>query len=104
MGTRSTVLAGAVYWIEIISHRLGQDTSPFFLVQRVDRDGKGGEKQVDLQEEYAAGAAGPGFRVSHWDARDLIYRLEVKEAGRYRLLVRIDLRGREAIIPRSITW
>lgn len=85
--------AGAVYWIEIISHRLGQDTSPFFLVQRVDRDGKGGEKQVDMQEAYAPAppAAVPEFPIG---TRDPIYRLEVKEAGRYRLLVR-DLFSRE---------
>lgn len=81
--------AGSVDWIEIISHRLGQDTSPFFLVQRADRDGK----WLDLQEVYPAPAAVavPEFSLA---TRDPVYRLEAKEAGTYRLLVR-DLFARD---------
>ena len=87
------VPAGSVYWIEIISHRLGQDTSPFFVVQRVDRDEKGAEKVTDVQEVYASPPPRvvPEFPL---DTRDPIYRLEAKQAGTFRLLVR-DLFARD---------
>lgn len=85
--------AGEVYWIEIVSQRLGQDTSPFLLVQRVERDEKGTEKFVDVQELYAppTPAVVPEFPLG---TRDPSYRLEVKQAGTYRLLVR-DLFARD---------
>jgi hypothetical protein len=87
------VLAGKVYWIEVVSQRLGQDTSPFLLVQRVERDEKGAEKFVDVQELYAppTPAVVPEFPLG---MRDPSYRLEVKQAGTYRLLVR-DLFARD---------
>jgi hypothetical protein len=87
------VPAGGVYWIEIISHRLGQDTSPFFLVQRLERDEKGGEKVTDVQEVYASAPPRPVPEFP-LDTRDPIYRLEAKQAGTYRLLVR-DLFARD---------
>jgi hypothetical protein len=87
--------AGSAYWIEVISHRLGQDTSPFFLVQRVDRNAKGIESFVDVQEVYAPAppAAVPEFPLG---SRDPIYRFEAKKAGAYRVLVR-DLFARERV-------
>jgi hypothetical protein len=87
------VPAGQAYWIEIVSQRLGQDTSPFLLVQRIDRDEKGAEKFVDVQELYAPGppAIIPEFPLG---MRDPSYRLEAKQAGTYRLLVR-DLFARD---------
>ena len=96
-GYRFDAPAGATYWIEIDSHRLGQDTSPFLLVQRVDRDQKGVEKFVDVQEVNAppVPVAVPEFPLN---TRDPIYRLEVKQAGSYRLLVR-DLFARDREIP-----
>jgi hypothetical protein len=74
---------GTVYWIEVTCHRLGEPAAPFLLVQRVGKDGKA----TDVQEVYEAPAAGaaPEFSTA---SRDPIYRLEVKEAGTYRLLVR----------------
>ena len=85
--------AGQVDWIEIVSQRLGQDTSPFLLVQRVERDEKGAEKFVDVQEVYAppTPAVVPEFPLG---TRDPSYRLEVKQAGTYRLIVR-DLFARD---------
>jgi hypothetical protein len=85
--------AGQVYWIEIVSQRLGQDTSPFLLVQRIERDEKGAEKFVDVQELYAppTPAVVPEFPLG---TRDPSYRLEVKQAGSYRLRVR-DLFARD---------
>lgn len=79
--------AGSVYWVEIVSQRLGQDTSPFMLVQRVEQNAKSGEKVTDVQEVYAPTPprAIPEFPL---DTRDPVYRLEAKQPGTYRLVVR----------------
>ena len=78
---------GTVYWIEVISHRLGEPSSPFLLVQRVSRSDKGEEQLADVLE--AAGAdknlGGPEFITS---ARDPVTRFEAPADGRYRLQVR----------------
>lgn len=87
------VAPGTAYRIEIVSQRIGQSTSPFLLVQRVESDGTGAEKFVDVQEVYAAAApvSIPEFPLGHLDP---VYRLDAKQAGRYRLLVR-DLYARD---------
>jgi len=79
--------AGAVYWIEITSHRLGQTASaPLLVVQRITKDGQGKEQSSDVQEVYDTAAGGtPEFSTA---TRDPSCRLEVKDAGTYRLLVR----------------
>ena len=96
-GFRFDAPEGATYRIEVDSQRLGQDTSPFLLVQRVDRDAKGGVKFADVQEVYAAAppVVVPEFPL---DSRDPSYRLEVKQAGSYRLLIR-DLFARDRERP-----
>jgi hypothetical protein len=90
--------AGSVFWIEILCHRLGQTNgAPFMLIQRVTKDEKGAEKVADVQEVYEAPAGGtPEFSTA---TRDPVYRLESKEAGTYRLLVRNLLHGLEADMP-----
>lgn len=79
--------ANSVFWIEVISNRLGNPTAPFLLVQRVGKDEKGGEKITDVQEVYEspANAGGREFATS---SRDPAYRLETKEAGTYRVTLR----------------
>jgi hypothetical protein len=79
--------AGAAYSIQIYSHRLGQPTSPFLLLQRVTVDDRGVEKLTDLQEVYESplNLGGPEFKTA---SRDPACRLDVKEAGRYRLTLR----------------
>lgn len=81
-----TAPAGSVYWIEVISHRLGEPTSPMLLVQRLEQDPKGESKVVDVQEAYEPPPAGlPEFPAS---CRDPACRLEVKQSGNYRVMVR----------------
>ena len=78
--------AGAVYWIEVFSHRLGAPTSPLLLVQRMEQDAKGEIKAVDVQEAYETPPAGVvEFSVS---THDPATRLEIKQAGNYRVAVR----------------
>jgi hypothetical protein len=78
---------GDVYWIEVFSERLGLPTDPYVLVQKVTKNDKGVEQASDVQELAAVetNAGGPAFRTS---TRDAAYRLESKDGGTYRLLVR----------------
>ncbi len=78
---------GDVYWIEVISHRLGLPTAPFALLQRVTRDAKGLEQVGDLQELPASDAnlGGAEFNTS---SRDATYRLEAREEATYRFGLR----------------
>jgi hypothetical protein len=85
---------GSVYWIEIISTRLGQHTSPELLVQTVGKTDKGAEKLNDVQDlggpdmqpmGKRGGGASPAFPAQ---SRDVEYRLEAKDAATYRLTVR----------------
>ena len=39
---------GKQYWIEVLSHRLGADTDPAFLLQRLEKDSKGNVRVVDV--------------------------------------------------------
>ena len=79
-------LAGTVYWIEVISHRLGEPTSPMLLIQRIEQDANDENKVVDVQEAYESPSSGvPEFPVS---SRDPICRFEAKQAGDYRVSVR----------------
>ncbi len=78
---------GDVYWIEVVSHRLGLPTSPFALLQRVTRDAKGLEVAGDLQELPAndTNLGGADFNTS---SRDVTYRFESREDATYRLGLR----------------
>jgi hypothetical protein len=89
-----------VFWIEIFSHRLGLNTDPFVLVQRVIKNDKGEEKVSDVKEMYGSDAniGGVEFNTS---TRDPSYRLEAKEGGTYRLKVR-DLFAQNISDPRRI--
>jgi hypothetical protein len=78
--------AGSIYWLEAISHRLGEAASPMLLIQRMDKDGKGVLTAVDIQDVYESPAGGlPEFSAS---SRDPAYRLECKQAGTYRVMIR----------------
>jgi hypothetical protein len=81
------VAANSVFNIEVFSSRLGNPTAPFLLIQRLGKDDKGVEKITDVQEIYESplNLGGPEFRTS---SRDGAYRLEAKEAGTYRLVLR----------------
>ncbi|MBI2947359.1 MAG: hypothetical protein HYY23_06915, partial [Verrucomicrobia bacterium] len=78
---------GEVYWVEVLSHRLGIATDPFVVIQRVSKNAKGEEQVSDVQElsDLATNIGGPEFNTA---TRDLEGRLEIKEDGTYRLQLR----------------
>ncbi len=73
---------GDVFWIEVVSHRLGWPTDPFVLVQRMTTNGA-----VDVLElnDSEANFGGPEFNTTH---RDPSGKFEVKEDGTYLVQVR----------------
>jgi Bacterial pre-peptidase C-terminal domain len=85
---------GEVYWIEVISQRLGLPTDPRMLVQQIKRDAKGAEQVVDIQcvDDNLANTE----RV-HWSfldsvlydmtTHDPVYRFVAPEDGTYRVMV-----------------
>ena len=91
---------GDIYWVEVLSARLGLPTSPFLLIQRVTKDGKGEEKAVDVQELYEpdANIGGTEFNTR---AHDPSARFEAKEDGAYRVQVR-DLFNHSASNPAHV--
>ena len=91
---------GEVFWIEIFSQRLGLPTDPFVLIQRVTKNDRGQEEAADLQELYDSDN-NTGDREFNTTTRDPAARLEVKETGSYRLLVR-DLFQRTEHSPRFV--
>ena len=88
---------GEVWWVEVASERLGFNTDPSVLVQRVVRDGER-ETLADVAEldditapmkmgtyQPAASYTGPAYQAG---SPDVLGKFEVKEDGVYRLLVR----------------
>ena len=73
---------GDVWSIEVVSNRLGEPTNPLVLVKR---------DAADLQEAYGAETSTAERRFST-ASNDPMSRLEVKEDGLYRIIVR-DLFG-----------
>jgi hypothetical protein len=91
---------GDVFWIEVISQRLGLPTDPFVLVQRVTKGEKGEEQTSEVQELFD-NDTNLGEREFNTASRDPVARFEAKEEGVYRLLVR-DLFQRVEHSPRFI--
>jgi len=73
---------GDVYWIEVVSHRLGCATDPFVVVQRVTTNGATDVLELNDSE---ANFGGPEFNTSH---RDPSGKFEAKESGTYRVQLR----------------
>ena len=80
---------GEVYWIEVLSQRLGTPADPYFLVLRVDKDDKGVEKESMIQEmdDLSANKGNTPLRFDTGTS-DPAYRFEVKQDATYRILVR----------------
>jgi hypothetical protein len=72
---------GDVFWLEVVSDRVGQPTDPFLLVQKL------GNKETDISEFYSSDTnlGGPTFNTA---SRDPTGRLEIKEDGTYRVQLR----------------
>lgn len=90
---------GEVWWIEVVSERLGLPTDPFVLVQRVVTEG-GKEKLADVAElndipsPMKPSSNGYSYDGPPYDAGspDVLGKVEIKEDGKYRLQLR-DLFG-----------
>ncbi|HXG46696.1 MAG TPA: hypothetical protein VNO52_03655 [Methylomirabilota bacterium] len=78
---------GEVFWVEVVSQRLGCATDPFVLIQRVTREADGTEKVSDVQELYDndANIGGAEFTTASFDP---LFRWEVPEDATYRVLLR----------------
>lgn len=85
---------GDRFWIEVVSHRLGSNTDPFLLLQRVTTDANGKQQVAFLSEQDDPGN-GPGWKGYRRPTRDPRLKLDVPEDGQYRVLVR-DLANSES--------
>ena len=94
--------AGEVYWLEVFSHRLGLDTDPCLVVQKVTRDAAGQEQVTEVAsvDDPANRAAriGGDFDAS---TDDPTYRFAIAEKGTYRVMVR-DQFGETRSDPRAV--
>ncbi len=73
---------GDVYWIEVVSHRLGCATDPIVVVQRATTNGVADVLELNDSE---ANFGGPEFNTAH---RDPSGKFEAKESGTYLIQVR----------------
>lgn len=94
-----TAKKGEVWWVEVASERLGLNTDPFVLVQKVTKTGEE-ETLTDVAELYDIASPmkvstnGYSYDGPPYDAGspDVLGKVEIKEDGLYRLQVR-DLFG-----------
>lgn len=86
-GATFSARKGDAYWIEIFADRLGPNSDPSAVVQRVTRNDKGEESTTDVVElgdtDFAAG--GREFEATH---RDAMARFQAPEDGQYRVVIR----------------
>jgi hypothetical protein len=82
-----TAKKGGVFRVELFSQRLGLESDPFLLAQRVAESGAESGKVSDLQEVYDSDT-NIGGRDFNTADRDPAWRFEAPEEGVYRLLVR----------------
>ena len=77
---------GDVYWIEVWSQRLGNPTDPFLLIERLKRDGQGGDTVAETLDsnDQDTNVGGREFKTS---SPDPALRVEAKEDCRYRIRV-----------------
>lgn len=78
---------GDVFWVEIISQRLGLPTNPFVVVHRVHKNDNGEEKISDVKELYDSDR-NIGGREFDTRSRDPVWRFPVKDSGSYRIQIR----------------
>lgn len=97
-----TAKQGEVWWVEVVSERLGLPTDPFVLVQHVD--GKGQATDVaelnDIAPPIKPSSGGYSYDGPPYNAgsADVLGKLTIKKDGLHRLQVR-DLFGGTRSIP-----
>ena len=83
-----------VYWLEVVSERLGVPTNPYFRVERVTKNDKG-EVKVSTVKEVQESPVNIGGATFNTTSVDPSFRLVVPEDGTYRVLL-YDLYNSEA--------
>ena len=76
---------GDVYWVEVVSDRLGAPTNPYFRVERLTKNDKGEEK-VSMVKEVTESPVNIGGAFFNTTSVDPTFRFSVPEDGTYRLL------------------
>ncbi len=83
---------GDVFFLDVVSERLGLPTDPYMLIQRAKKDDKGNEQWSDVAEVDDAKAKGDivqGMAADYETAtNDPNYKLVVSEDANYRVLIR----------------
>ncbi len=81
------VKKGDAFWVEVTAQRLGTPVDPFLLVQRVMKNDKGAEETTVAGEQYdsTTNLGGQEFNTTIGDGA---LRIEAKEDGQYRVMVR----------------
>lgn len=80
--------AGAVYWLEVYSHRLGCSTDPSLVIERVEKKTDTGEEvvtQITWTDDVRQREGGYEFDDRH---RDPAYQFTAPADGTYRVFVR----------------
>jgi hypothetical protein len=99
---------GEVWWVEVLSERLGLPTDPFILIQQVTK-AESGEKLVDVAEfsdiasPVKLSTNGYAYDGAPYDAGspDALGKFEAKQDGLFRLQLR-DLFGGTRTDPRNV--
>ncbi len=97
---------GETWWIEVASERLGRPTDPSLVIQ-MEKPDKSGWSDVaelnDIASPMKPSSNGYAYDGPPFDggSTDILGKLEIKEAGRYRLLLS-DLFGGTRKDPRNI--
>lgn len=78
---------GEVFWLELLSERLGFPTDPHLLVQRITRNDKGEAQYGDVKELYDV-EQNLGGREFNTATRDVVLRFDAPEKGDYRVQAR----------------
>ncbi len=86
-GVRFNAKKGESLYIELVSDRLGIPSAPYALFQRIYKNDKGDDRPQDL-EEIRDTDKSIGDRDFNTSCRDPAGRVQVKEDGEYRVIVR----------------
>lgn len=92
---------GEMWWMEVISDRIGQPTSPFLLVQRMDANAEHPIKLHTVREVYAQ-TKNPLGRQLDLTHRDPVWRFEAPQDGFYQL--RLSDLFRHAETPHTFAY
>jgi hypothetical protein len=78
---------GDVYWIDVLSHRLGHSTDAALVIEKIEKQADGSMKPVFIAEAPDMDFTGTatGFDLN---MRDGVQRIEAKEDGTYRVILR----------------